>query len=141
MSATLLRRTFVALIFSIGLNAQTAPPDFESEVRPLLGSCLACHSSQLATAGLALDSREALLKGGSRGAAATPGHPEQSLLIEAVKRTGDLKMPPGRALDPQEVAVLERWIQAGLPWGETADAGDAKPWAFRIPQRPEPPSV
>ena len=107
----------------------------------MLNSCLTCHSSQLATGGLALDSREALLKGGSRGAAVTPGHPEQSLLIEAVKRTGELKMPPGKALDSQQVAVLERWVQAGVPWGETAAAGDAKPWAFRVPQRPEAPNV
>jgi hypothetical protein len=141
MSATLLRRSLVALIFSISLSAQTAPPDFNKEVQPLLNSCLTCHSSQLATSGLALDSRESLLKGGSRGAAVTPGHPEQSLLIEAVKRTGELKMPPGRALDSQQVAVLERWIQAGAAWGEKADAGDGKPWAFRVPQRPEPPSV
>jgi hypothetical protein len=141
MSAKLLRRSLVALIFSISLSAQTVPPDFDKEVQPLLNSCLTCHSSQLATGGLALDSREALLKGGSRGAAVTPGHPEQSLLIAAVKRTGELKMPPGKALDSQQVVVLERWVQAGAPWGEKADAGDAKPWAFRVPQRTELPSV
>ena len=141
MSAMLLRRLLVALTFSISLSAQTAPPDFDTEVQPLLNACLTCHSSKLATGGLALDSREGLLKGGSRGAAVTPGHPEQSLLIEAVKRTGELKMPPGRALDAQQVAVLERWVQAGAPWGEKAAAGDARPWAFQVPQRPEAPSV
>lgn len=141
MPALSLRLSLLAVVFSFYLSAQQAAPDFEAEVQPLLNSCLACHNQQLATAGLALDSREALLRGGGRGPAIVLGHPEQSLLIEAVRRIGDLKMPPGKPLDAQQVAVLERWVQAGVPWSDQAAAADAKPWAFRVPQRPALPAI
>src|SRR5262245_18853141 len=41
---------------------------FEKEIRPLLvQQCQKCHGSEKAQGGLRLDSREAILKGGSRG--------------------------------------------------------------------------
>src|SRR5687767_10822762 len=46
---------------------------FEANVRPLLvESCSACHT-KLEAGGLRVDSREALLKGGSSGPAIVPG--------------------------------------------------------------------
>ncbi len=57
-----LRPFLLALVFALGLGAQPNPPDFVEDVQPLLSSCLACHSAQLEASGLALDSREALLK-------------------------------------------------------------------------------
>lgn len=122
------------------LHAQPAP-SFEEEIQPLLNSCRACHSAQLATSGLSLDSREALLAGGTRGPAVQPGEPDASLLIEAVRRTGNLKMPPGQPLTAEQVGALERWVASGAPWSSVSASADAKPWAFRIPQRPEPPAV
>lgn len=136
-----LRPLLLALVFAVGLGAQPDPPDFVEDVQPLLSSCLACHSSKLEASGLALDSREAVVKGGSRGAAITPGHPEESLLIEAIKQTGDLKMPPGGKFVAEQVAVLESWIAAGAPWAEEAIAAQSKPWAFQVPQRPAEPEV
>ena len=54
---------------------------FETKIRPILAdNCYSCHtSSQLG--GLRLDSREAMLKGGTRGPALAPGDPQKSLLI------------------------------------------------------------
>jgi hypothetical protein len=142
MTVKPLRYLLIALVSAVGLGAQQGAPAFDQDVQPLLNACLACHSSQLEAGGLALDSRERLLKGGSRGAAITPGHPADSLLIEAVKQTGDLKMPPGGKLSTEQVAVLESWITAGAPWGEeTAASAQAKPWAFQVPQRPAAPEV
>lgn len=42
---------------------------------------------------LRLDSREAVLKGGESGEVVISGKPAESLLIEAINRTG-LEMPP-----------------------------------------------
>src|SRR5258708_12656335 len=94
---------------------------FETKIRPLLAQqCLACHSasSNPVMGGLRLDSRDALLQGGSRGPAIVPGKPEQSLLLRAVRHTeGKLQMPPGGKLKDADIAVLAQWIQQGAPWG------------------------
>lgn len=90
---------------------------FENQVRPLLATrCYACHT-QTASGGLRLDSREALLKGGSRGPAIVPGDPAASHLLQAVRGGTGLKaMPPGAPLATNEVAILERWITEGAPF-------------------------
>src|SRR5690348_6637831 len=59
--------------------AQTAasPDFFEINIRPVLANhCYSCHAST-AMSGLRLDSRDALIKGGSRGAAIVPGDPDK----------------------------------------------------------------
>ena len=59
---------------------------FEARVRPLLvAQCYECHADK-ANGGLRVDSRQALLTGGESGPAIVPGDPDQSLLIQAVKR-------------------------------------------------------
>ena len=72
--------------------------------------------------GLRVDSREALLTGGDSGPAIVPGDTEKSLLIEAVRQRGDLKMPKGGRLSDQEIADLEAWVKAGAVWSEMQKA-------------------
>ena len=84
-----------------------------------------------------------LLKGGKRGAAVVPGKPEASLLYKAVRREGDLQMPPGKTpLTAAEITVLRDWINAGA---RLAEAGSAAPapswWSFRKPVRSVVPVV
>src|SRR5689334_7081141 len=68
---------------------------FEREVRPILvDTCQKCHGEKKQEGELRLDSRAALLKGGSIGPAIEPGNPEKSLLIAAVRHVGDVQMPP-----------------------------------------------
>ena len=71
---------------------------FEAKIRPLLVErCYECHSaeSKKLKGGLRLDSRAGLAKGGDSGPAITPGKPDQSLLIKAVRYADpDLQMPP-----------------------------------------------
>ncbi len=90
---------------------------FTQKVRPVLAqSCYTCHTTE-AAGGLRLDSHEAVLKGGDSGPAIVPGDPEKSLLIAAVRRTGDLKMPPkGEKLTDSEVADLVEWVKRGGVW-------------------------
>lgn len=93
---------------------------FESRIRPLLtGNCYSCHQAD-AKSGLRLDSRQGILKGGSRGSAIAPGKPEESLLIQAVSHThATLKMPPPGKLSDDEIADLTRWIRDGAYWPES----------------------
>src|SRR5262245_42730724 len=88
---------------------------FEKDVRPLLVKrCDRCHGAKAKAAkgGFRLDSREGLLRGGARGPAVVPGHPEKSLLIQAVRRDDPLlQMPPSGPLSPHEVEVLEEWVR------------------------------
>ena len=91
---------------------------FEKKVRPLLvANCYTCHSADTnSRGGLRVDDRNGLLVGGGRGAAVIPSKPEESLLIKAVSRTGELKMPPERRLSDDDIAVLKQWIRDGAAW-------------------------
>lgn len=104
------------------LLADSADPKhlefFEKQVRPLLAErCYECHSdASKVKGGLALDSRETILKGGDSGAALVAGLPEKSLLIEAVRYNNrDLQMPPKKRLSDSEIQTLETWIKIGAP--------------------------
>ena len=106
--------------------------------------CWTCHGTDTAQSGLRLNGRDAILQGGSRGPAMVPGNAAQSRIIQAVRRTGDLSMPPGPKLPDAEVAALEAWIAAGAPWPATAPSASARAtewWSFRKPVRPSVPAL
>ncbi len=117
----------ILLAFGVpALEAQTsaaASSDFfESKVRPVLAaSCYPCHT-QSSLGGLRLDSRAAMLKGGGRGASITPGDPETSWLIRAVRQTDPgLKMPMGSPkLTDAQIEDLAAWVKAGAVWPDTS---------------------
>ena len=105
-------------MFGLAVAARAQSSDFfELKIRPVLATnCYACHTNS-ALGGLRLDSREAMLKGGKRGPAITPGDPEKSLLIQAVRQTDEnLKMPQGGKLKDSEIADLVAWVKAGARW-------------------------
>ena len=107
----------------------------------LEAKCMACHgSSQMS--GLDMRQRETLLKGGSRGPAIRPGNAQESLLFQAVSHQGELKMPPDSdsPLPMEQLAVLKKWIEAGVPWPkEEVRRAESTWWAFRKVQRPAVP--
>ncbi|MCA9062972.1 MAG: DUF1549 domain-containing protein, partial [Planctomycetaceae bacterium] len=133
---------------------------FELHVRPLLAEhCYECHSARAEKlqAGLFVDSRAGLLAGGDSGPAVTPGQPDISLLIEAV-RWESFEMPPSGKLSGQQQEVLRQWVEMGAPWpGESASPppdhreSTAEPydwekwrtehWAFRAIRQPAVPAV
>jgi cytochrome c553 len=101
---------------------------FESRVRPLLvAKCQDCHGGKIAEAGLRLDSRPAILAGGDSGPVAVAGDAAKSRLVTAVKRSGDLAMPPDEPLSAEEVAALEEWVAAGMPWSGPGSGGPDDP--------------
>ena len=97
--------------------------------------CFACHADQASMSGLRLNSREGLLKGGTRGPAVIPGDPAKSTLWSAVTQSAKLAMPPDGKLPDADLATLRDWIAEGAPWPEAATtaAGAATPkwWAFQ----------
>ncbi|MGZ0169595.1 MAG: DUF1553 domain-containing protein, partial [Planctomycetales bacterium] len=98
---------------------------FETKIRPLLVErCFSCHSAKAEKlkAGLYMDSREALLKGGESGAAIVAGKPDESLIIQAVKYQS-YEMPPDGKLSEQEIAALTKWVAMGAPWPAEQSTG------------------
>ena len=155
------RKTAITSILSIGLSlsvamaltaAEPQPGQaqldfFEKQVRPVLVThCLECHGAKKQESNLRLDSRAAVLKGGDIGPAAIPGQPAESELVQAVKRDGDLKMPPVAPLKPEEAAALAKWVELGLPWPEKSPVIRAEDawkfhWAFQPVREPPLPLV
>jgi mono/diheme cytochrome c family protein len=123
---------------------------FEAEIRPLLvQNCVKCHGPAQQKGGLRLDLKDAALAGGESGPAITPGRPEESLLIEAVRREG-LKMPPKEKLSADQVQTLHRWIERGAPWPDHSprvasspefSADDRAWWAIQKLSKPSVPTL
>ncbi|MFM8933502.1 MAG: DUF1549 domain-containing protein, partial [Gemmataceae bacterium] len=92
---------------------------FEKKIRPLLDQhCLKCHSEQARASGklrggLLLDSAEGWRKGGDTGPAILPGKATESLLVQSLSHTGDLKMPPAGKLPDAAIAELTEWVRRG----------------------------
>jgi len=133
------------------IPARPPTPDelqfFEKSVRPVMVEhCLKCHGEKKQWAGLRLDSREALLRGGDTGAAIVPGKPAESLLIRAIRHEDDdLKMPAEGKIPDQQIADLVRWVEMGAPFPEVKPANsrtrDPNHWAFQPPTEQSLPPV
>jgi hypothetical protein len=151
-----LARAAIGLIATsmAALAADSAGIDFfEQQIRPVLAErCYVCHSakSPRAQGGLYLDTRDGIRKGGNSGPAITPGDPERSLLIKAIRYTDDhLKMPPGKPLSAAEAANFEAWVKMGAPDPRTAEASQSpdpfaqarKFWSFERPKKAALPDV
>ena len=107
---------------------------FEEKVRPILEShCYNCHGPTKQKAGLRLDSRTAMMRGGESGPILQPGDPGASRLIEVIRYEGDTQMPPRRKLDDAEIAVLTRWVKQGAEWPQsTAATAEPPPVPTRV---------
>ena len=151
----LLRAGALALLPAMFAQGASDLEYFERHIRPLLAEkCYACHSGDTMSMGqLSLDSRDALLRGGSRGPAIVPGDAASSLLIKAVSYASiDLRMPPSGKLADEEISHLEAWIRSGAPdprssaspQGEKGGIDLAQGrqfWSFRPVARPALPEV
>ncbi len=118
---------FSSLAFSLsalGLSAAEPALTYNRDIRPILSdNCFNCHGADAGSrkGGLRLDDREAALAGGKSGARAiVPGKPAESELLLRVRSPHeDEAMPPPDkkpALQPAEIAKLERWITDGAKY-------------------------
>ena len=113
--------------------AETPAEFFETKVRPVLAkNCFSCHT-QSRLGGLAMLSREDLLKGGKSGPAFVAGEPEKSLLVQAVAQThATLKMPPSGKLDDASIGAIRTWVKDGAVWPE---GPKGKPYSVSAEQK------
>jgi hypothetical protein len=143
-----IRITICSLLLIVRAETcHAAPPDFESQIRPLLiKHCGNCHGSQEQNSGLRLDARQAAFKGGDGGTVIVPGKSSQSDLVRRVTTEDpDERMPPeGAPLSKVEIELLRHWIDSGADWPETIYDRDAahdrrlEHWAFQpLPKHPE----
>lgn len=120
-------RTLALSLAAVASAAADVGDDFEREIRPVLATrCVSCHGVDRQEGGLRLDSRENLDADRLR-----------NLL------TGESEAPASCLLKNGEVEAFGEWIEAGLPWPESAAAfGSAKDhWAFQPVVEPEIPKI
>jgi len=132
---------FVVAAFPPGSAAETAPLNYDRDVRPILSdNCFPCHGqdSKKRMAGLRLDSFEGATadRGGGK-VALSPGKPESSEIYKRITNPDkSRRMPPefsNHALTAAQIAILKRWIGEG---------GKYVPhWSFVPPVRPAIPDT
>lgn len=127
----MLRAVLFFLVIFSPLIGQSAVPDFEREVAPILEArCLACHDAANAKGDVRLDTPAAVFEH------LQPGQPDASLLIEQVSGPEPDMPKKEKPLTPAQVETLRQWVQAGAPWPEgrvLADkpARDLDWWSLR----------
>lgn len=156
------RILFCIAAFSLLLLSRTSPAQeaatttagnlfFTEKIEPILKRyCFECHSheSDSMSGGLTLDSRNGWTTGGDHGPAIVPKKPDESLLIQAVRRDSEeLQMPPGERLSQETVALLVEWVKRGAVDPRKPVTPGKSPgapldwWSLRPLVRPEVPSL
>ena len=128
---------------------------FENKIRPVLAkNCYVCHSAEAKTrmGGLSLDTRDGIREGGQRGHAVVPSDAEASLILNALRYDGALKMPPTGKLSDEVVQDFTAWIEMGAPDPREAQTTATQQssidleqgrqyWAFQAPREQALPAV
>jgi mono/diheme cytochrome c family protein len=124
--------------------AGAQPSATYADLEPILQSrCVMCHAGTAPSAGLKLDSAEALLAGSTRGPVVVPGDPDTSELVRRLRGASLPRMPLTGPpyLGDEEIDLFVRWIAAGAepdaggepdarPGAAAAEAGSPDPVTF-----------
>lgn len=135
-----MRRVLPIIVLSnLSLHAEE-PVDFNRDIRPLLNkNCTTCHGGVKQAGEVSFIFREeALGKGESGKPVVVPGDPAASELVRRIKsQDPEERMPPPKEhphpLEPEQIALLERWVKEGAKWGEH--------WSFQKPVEPPVPTL
>ena len=101
---------FLCLLAADGAEANAR--FFNRRVAPILAKrCVGCHNDELKAANVSFEDRASLSR------IVVPGDPDASPLIRAIRRRGDVQMPPGPPLSGRDVATLTEWVRRGAAWG------------------------
>ncbi|EMI28416.1 PSD1 and planctomycete cytochrome C domain-containing protein [Rhodopirellula europaea] len=117
--------------------ADESSVSFSRDIRPLLSNrCFACHGPDAGSreGGLRLDQPDG--DEGAIGYAIEPHSVEDSEVWHRITADDDsmLMPPPDSHLKPfneEETELIRRWIESGAVYEDF--------WAFRVPERPQPP--
>ena len=129
---------FVAL--AMPLHAQDKV-DFTKDIQPVLAaSCYNCHGEKMQMGNLRLDAKAIAQR------TIQPGHAaESSLYVRIAGLNDQARMPMGgKALAPEVIDRIKRWIEQGAEWPESATTPAAeisKHWAYIPPKRAPLPQV
>jgi cytochrome c553 len=154
-------RALAAVFVIAAAGSAAADPGmefFEKKIRPVLVEhCYQCHSAEAKTkkklkAGLYVDSKAGLAKGGDSGPAVVAGKPAESPLIQALHGDPLSLMPPKGKLPAAVIADFEAWVKMGAPDPRTGTgkATEPKPdpiaagrnfWAYKPPVAAAAPAV
>jgi mono/diheme cytochrome c family protein len=114
------------LLAAAAVCAMAQTPDFQRDIRPLLGKkCVACHGPDEhgRQAGLRLDT----FAGATKNGAIVPGDAAKSRVLARVTHATRPMPPAGPRLTESEVGLLRTWIDAGAKY--------TNHWAYEKPKR------
>ena len=103
----------VRLVAQNSKATNTADISYEKDVRPIFKThCFQCHGeNNVMEGGLDLRLNRFIQKGGDNGPATIAGNHKESLIWQRVSSGA---MPPAdNNLSPQEIRIIEQWIQRG----------------------------
>ncbi len=123
---------FLLILYGPLLFAQA---DARRGIEVLRANCVSCHSAALKMSNLQLDSRDGLMKGGSKGPSIVSGDAAKSRLMQMVTHAAQPAMPPGKKLSDADIEALRTWIDAGAPWPKESESVPALEvpswWSFK----------
>jgi mono/diheme cytochrome c family protein len=114
-----------ASLVSLGAGAAAAEEaaDWRAVGALFVERCVMCHAEHGAALGLRLDSYEATLAGGDRGPVVVAGDAAGSELVRRLLGESAPRMPfLSRALPPEAIDLVVRWVEAGMPRGAEGTA-------------------
>src|SRR5262245_1205851 len=115
----------VAWFIAAPARAQEAKPaepakpkiTYDEHVKPILREhCFSCHGADMQKGGLALDTYQKAMTGGSSGEVVLAGDLGSSRLWALVSHMEEPKMPPMQDKLPEaKLALISKWIEGGAP--------------------------
>ena len=121
----------VSAVSLAGLASAEEPTKitYEDHVKPIFREhCTSCHNANDKKSGLALDTYQAVMTGGSGGEVVTANDLDASRLYALTAHKEQPYMPPNQDMIPQvKVDLLKVWIEQGMP--ENSGSAIKKPKA------------
>ena len=107
---------------SAGPGGQSPAVSFAKDVAPVLErNCLSCHGDAIQMGRFDLRTRDAALRGGTRGADIVPGDTAGSRMYRRIAGLEQPAMPAqSAALPAADVAAIKQWIDDGAAWENVA---------------------
>lgn len=126
---TLAAATAVPAIWSVAADqpkpadkpAPAGKVDFVKQIKPLFdANCAKCHGVRPTKAYSMLTKAKAFTPGESEEPPIVPGKADQSLIVTLMKaKSPEGRMPQKKPpMKPEEIALIERWINEGAEWPE-----------------------
>ncbi len=148
------RYLLLLMVFSAapGLSQEISPEqtpakkiDFQTQIWPILqAKCLECHHSGVDDVTLNLESKAQALKGGHTGNSIFgKGASDSELYLRLISSDPLYRMPKdGDPLGANEIALFQKWIDAGADWPETqsTDLKEQPPASDGTTETPADPS-